>query len=291
MITLESSRDELHVVVVGVRPGRDDVEARFPDLADTELQVERRERERRQDLFWLPAERGKRTRRCHRGPRGGRRPGRRHRYAAVEEPGGDVVAEVVETDGLQADLLPQLGEAAGGAGVGPPRQPAGDVAGEDVGIGDELGLADLGPVLHPRPLLLERFHRSGIEGDPPAPVGLRLLLHHFMRAERQGAGDEDFAVLQVDVRPLERAELAAPGAGDGRQPEVDREVRVVLVGGGQEPGDLFGRRRADRRRHRPGPCGQRRRVLAQHPPPHRLLQSGPEDRMDLQHAGRAEVLS
>lgn len=55
MITLESSRDELHVVVVGVRPGRDDVEARFPDLADTELQVERRERERRQDLFWLPA--------------------------------------------------------------------------------------------------------------------------------------------------------------------------------------------------------------------------------------------
>ena len=42
------------------------------------------------------------------------------RDAAVEEAGGDVVAEVVEADGLQADLLPQLREAAGGAGVGPP---------------------------------------------------------------------------------------------------------------------------------------------------------------------------
>ena len=141
--------------------------------------------------------------------------------AAVEEAGGDVVAEVVQADGVQAGLLPQAEEAAGGAGVGPPRHPAGDVAGEDVGIGDELGLADLGPVVHPGPLLLERLHRSGIEGDPPAPVGLGLLLDDFVGAEGQRAGDEDFAVLQVDVRPLERAELAAPGAGHGRQAEVD----------------------------------------------------------------------
>src|SRR5438270_2919495 len=113
--------------------------------------------------------------------------------ASVEEACRDVVPQIVQADGVESDLLPQAQEAAGGAGVGPPRHLAGNVAGKDIGIAGEVGLADLGAVLHPGALLLEGFHRSGVEGDPPAPVGLRLLLHYSVGAERQGPGNEDLA--------------------------------------------------------------------------------------------------
>src|SRR5581483_4844806 len=88
--------------------------------------------------------------------------------AAVEEPRRDVVAEVVQADGLEPDLLPELGEAAGGAGVGPPRKPARDIAGEDMGIAGELRLADFGPILGPLTVLLQRRNGPGVEGDAPA---------------------------------------------------------------------------------------------------------------------------
>ena len=75
-----------------------------------------------------------------------------------------------------------------------------------------------------------------------------------------GCAGSELGRLQFDAPPPQRAQLPAPGARRRGQPQQDREVRVSLVGGLQEPGDLLWGGRSDLQPSRvvagwPGPPG------------------------------------
>jgi hypothetical protein len=90
--------------------------------------------------------------------------------------------------------------------------------------------------------LVELAHGDVIEREAPFGVGFRWSEDRAIRGVGDLAGDVQRAALHVDVFPLQRTQLASPGAGDSSETEEDRQVRVDNRRRGDQLGDLVGTR-------------------------------------------------
>ena len=154
--------------------------------------------------------------------------------AGTEQLGGDVVAQVVQSAAVEADLLPHA-DPAGRDVVGSPRAAAVDRHGEHERVGRQLDPHRVGPRRAHRPVVLETLGRARRQRHLPDLAGLGRLLDHadarpavdHAPSERDGGGR------QVDVGPPQRAQLRATRPGRRRQPEEHTEVGIELVDAGR----------------------------------------------------------
>jgi hypothetical protein len=83
-------------------------------------------------------------------------------------------------------------------------------------------------------------------------VRLRVFLDEPVGPDHQAATDREHGPFEVDVGPAETEHLAAAGAGESRQPHERRELGIVVLDAGLQPGELGRRRRVDVRHRNSG---------------------------------------
>ena len=208
--------------------------------------------------------------------------------AGGDEPsGGEVSGGVLEAEARQAGATEQLLEGPGAIVRSERLRPAG-TSGEDERVRLEHAAAAGGRLLLALAVSGEELEGRVVEGERPAVVGLGRAFEHSPLDDDHATFDRDRARVEVEIVPTQRGQLAATGAGRGRDAEPQREDRVLPLRHDEEPGELLGGRRPDdgrahRRRLRGG-----RRVPASHPPD-RPVERASGDKMDLQDRGRPNL--
>jgi hypothetical protein len=133
-------------------------------------------------------------------------------------------------------------------------------------------------------------HRGRVQIDPSArPGSLASRLMHLVVDGDEPAVDRDGGRLLVEVLPPEPQELVAAHPGEGCRPQGREEA--VAGGGAQEgpqllrrPGTLFDPRDGPKA----GGVGDQGDVPRDEPATHGLLESPPDDQVDLVHRLRSE---
>ena len=127
---------------------------------------------------------------------------------------------------VEADLVVSVGDEAFGDPIGLPRSMAGRVVGEDEPVLDRRARrfdAD-----HARPVRFKKNETRLVEGDTVGAPILGRAENRPVGAFDQGASEPEGGVIEVDVRPAQRQQLAAAGAGDDG--EVNEGVEVEIGG-------------------------------------------------------------
>ena len=106
-----------------------------------------------------------------------------------------------------------------------------------------------------------------------------------------GALDQQVLLGEVDVGPPDRAQLPAPRPGDQQQPQPQRQVGPVRLGGLQQPHRVPGRGRVPVIAGGPGAGGQVRGVAVHPPPLDRDGERPVQDRVDLVDRRRRGALA
>ena len=111
--------------------------------------------------------------------------------------------------------------------------------------------------------LPELSQSDRVESETTFSVGLGRSLHGAGGCVRDLAGDVQRLAMEVDVFPLQRTELAAPGTSHRRQSQEDRQAAIDRAGRRDEADDLVGAGQVDARptrrwRGRPAEQGCRR---------------------------------
>src|SRR4029450_5906183 len=126
----------------------------------------------------------------------------------------------------------------------------------------------------PQAIGLDEFHSIWADGHSALGVGLGVLVDQRPACDPyHAAGDEDLAIVQVDISPLEAAELAAARAEDHGQAQEEAELRILVPCYLEYSGDPWsvGRRAPGRAG---GRCsGLLARVVGD-PAPHQRLSEG-----------------
>ena len=152
------------------------------------------------------------------------------------------------------------------------RLSAGRVKGEHVGVVGEPHAAGLCPLGAATVVLVEQRNTVRGERQPAGGVGLGVLLHQAAGGLEQVARDQKLGRLPVDMRPSQRAQLPSPSARRRGKPQQDREIRIGLVSGLKEPGDVLWGGRTNLGRAESGWAGQGSRVGGNRAPAGRLIQ-------------------
>lgn len=208
----------------------------------------------------------------------------------VKLAGGHVVADVVQADLREPDLLAQPAEAVGDR-VGPPRAGSVRVEGEHEAPVGEADPAQGSPLLRRVPVPTQDLDGVGIERHDVGPVGLAVLHHQAVEVVHHSAGERGHADVEIKVAPAQPADLAPTGPRRRRQAQVGPELDVVLGRGVEQPAELGGRGRPDLALPAPGRRRPRGRVVAEETPADRLLEAGPQDRVDPRHRGPRQRLA
>jgi hypothetical protein len=161
------------------------------------------------------------------------------------------------------------------------RLSAGRVKGEHIGVLGQPHTTGLRPLGAATVVLIKQLNTVRGERQPAGGMGLGVLFHQPARSLKEVAQDQELGRLQVNMRPPQRAQLSPPSTRRRGQPQQDREIRISLVGGLKEPGDLLWGGRADLGRPKSGWAGEGSWVGRNPAPAGRLIQPPAQDRVNL----------
>lgn len=129
----------------------------------------------------------------------------------------------------EPQFVPQTSERRGRVS-GAPGLVAVEFVREDEGVVGERRATSAGELLPADPMLREKLERPGVETDAPSGVGLGVLLDDLAADLDERAGDDELAVVEVDVLPAQGAQLAPAGSGSRCESEIEREGGVDGAG-------------------------------------------------------------
>ena len=105
-----------------------------------------------------------------------------------------------------------------------------DSVAEDIGVRSQLHLAHLSPLNTFVPVEAKQHDTGLAQGDGALLVALGGLLLNPARNVEDRAGDAHRAGVEVDIPPLQGAELPSPGACKGGEHDQRGQDRVALFG-------------------------------------------------------------
>jgi len=92
----------------------------------------------------------------------------------------------------------------------------------------------------PEAIGLDELHRVGADGHSALGVSLCVLVDQRPACDSDhAAGDEDLAAVQVDISPLEAAELSAARPEDHGQAQEEGEFRILVSCYLEQSGDTL----------------------------------------------------
>src|SRR4029450_713976 len=101
--------------------------------------------------------------------------------------------------------------------------------GEHIGVCGQAGPDGQRGLDLPQAIGLDELPGGGTDGHSAVGVGLGVLVDQRPACHSDhAAGYEDFAVVQVDIAPLEAAELAATRPEDHGQAQEEAEFRILV---------------------------------------------------------------
>jgi len=146
---------------------------------------------------------------------------------AGDELGDHEVPQIVEAGAYAETGRKQL-EAMGDP-VGAGRLAAVRLLGEHIGVRGQARPDGQCGLDLPQAIGLDELHRVATDGHSALGVGLGVLVDQRPACDSDhAAGDEDLAVIQVDIAPLEAAELAAARPEDYGQAQEEAEFRILV---------------------------------------------------------------
>jgi hypothetical protein len=85
----------------------------------------------------------------------------------------------------------------------------------------------------------QQLGRVGADRDPALGVGLGRLVDQGLAGDANGpTGDQDLALVQVQVRPANRAQLTTAGTEHDRQPQEQAQLPVLGQRNAEQPGGV-----------------------------------------------------
>ena len=175
-----------------------------------------------------------------------------------------------------------------GQKVGMQRHATGRVIGQHVCVDTQTDSArERGHALR-HVTLAQEAHRDVVERDPTHLVRLRILDREPVGELNDGSPDDQAPGVEVDVGPLDAAQLTASRAGQRREPHREPEFRTLARRGVEDPLDVDGRGRPDLPTLELGWRRERCGIPRDPAPPLGLDECSPQHRVRLSHRCRRE---